>query len=106
VACPPLFKVALGQKTHYATSEAQAAALMAKSARASLQRFKGLGEMMPEELWRTTMDPTRRLLKQISIVDAARADAVFTTLMGENVASRKHFIESRAQHLEQDEIDI
>jgi glutathione S-transferase len=62
--------------------------------------------MMPEELWRTTMDPKRRLLKQISIVDAARADAVFTTLMGENVASRKLFIESHAQNLEQDEIDI
>ena len=61
---------------------------------------------MPEELWRTTMDPKRRMLKQISVLDAARADTVFTTLMGENVAPRKAFIENRAQHLEPDEIDI
>ncbi|KAJ1622325.1 DNA topoisomerase [Pavlovales sp. CCMP2436] len=65
VACPPLFKVAIGQTTHYATSEAQAMELNKRSKSATLQRFKGLGEMMPEELWRTTMDPKRRMLKQI-----------------------------------------
>jgi DNA gyrase subunit B len=62
--------------------------------------------MMPEELWRTTMDPQSRTLKQISVLDAQRADSVFVTLMGDNVASRKHFIESRAQQIEPDEIDI
>jgi len=106
VACPPLFKVAVGQRTVYATSDEEASVLLRQSPKATIQRFKGLGEMMPEELWRTTMDPKRRMLKQISVLDAARADTVFTTLMGENVAPRKAFIENRAQHLEPDEIDI
>lgn len=61
---------------------------------------------MPEELWRTTMDPKRRVLKRINVADAARAESVFTMLMGETVAPRKAFIESRAQQIEADEIDF
>ena len=63
-----------------------------------LQRYKGLGEMNPEELWETTMDPTRRVLKQVSIDDAADADRVFDILMGEDVSLRKSFIQSNAKH--------
>jgi len=106
VACPPLYRVAVGRRSYYCSSDAEADAITAKHPRASVQRFKGLGEMMAEELWRTTMDPARRTLKQISVLDAQRADEVFCTLMGENVASRKAFIEDHAQAIEVDEIDV
>ncbi|MDO8517874.1 MAG: DNA topoisomerase subunit B [bacterium] len=69
-----------------------------KSSKFRLQRYKGLGEMNPEELWETTMDPARRVLKQVSIGDAADADRVFDILMGEDVSMRKSFIQSNAKH--------
>lgn len=68
-----------------------------KSARVSIQRYKGLGEMNPEELWETTMNPATRILKQVTIDDAQEADRVFDTLMGEDVSSRKSFIQSNAK---------
>ncbi|MDO8564522.1 MAG: toprim domain-containing protein, partial [bacterium] len=68
----------------------------AKKLTVSIQRYKGLGEMNPEELWETTMDPARRILKQVSIGDAQEADKVFDILMGEDVPSRKSFIQSNA----------
>ncbi len=68
-----------------------------KKSKFRLQRYKGLGEMNPEELWETTMDPARRVLKQVSIDDAADADRVFDILMGEDVSSRKSFIQSNAK---------
>ncbi len=63
----------------------------------SIQRYKGLGEMNPEELWETTMNPERRVLKQVRIEDAIDADRVFDILMGEDVSSRKSFIQSNAK---------
>ncbi len=68
-----------------------------KRAKISIQRYKGLGEMNPEELWETTMDPARRVLKQVTIEDAQDADKIFEVLMGEDVASRKSFIQSNAK---------
>jgi DNA gyrase subunit B len=67
------------------------------SSKVRIQRYKGLGEMNPEELWETTMNPANRVLKQVSIEDAADADRVFDILMGEDVTSRKSFIQSNAK---------
>ena len=69
----------------------------AKKQKIHLQRYKGLGEMNADELWETTMDPARRVLKLVNIEDAADADSVFDILMGEDVSSRKSFIQSNAK---------
>jgi DNA gyrase subunit B len=68
-----------------------------KSGKIRIQRYKGLGEMNPDELWETTMDPKNRVLKQVDIEDAADADRIFEILMGEDVPSRKSFIQSNAR---------
>lgn len=71
-----------------------------------IQRFKGLGEMMPGELWSTTMDPSKRILKQVTIEDAVEADTIFSLLMGDNVENRRGFIRAHAESVDLDQIDF
>ena len=99
---PPLFKISAGKEARYAfTEEEREVAIKALSksrSNISIQRYKGLGEMNPEQLWDTTMNPANRMLKLINIADAEEADATFTMLMGDEVPPRKHFIQSNAKH--------
>lgn len=107
VAQPPLYKVSHGKKSNYAYSDEEKERIVKemgknangeeKQASAVIQRYKGLGEMNPEQLWETTMNPQNRILKQVGIADAHEADAVFAMLMGEEVPPRKKFIVTHAK---------
>lgn len=123
IAQPPLYKIQIGKQAHYVYKEEEKLQLLEKTKkeknavaasveseseesesvatteglRYSIQRFKGLGEMNPEQLWETTMDPATRIMKQITIEDAQRADEVFDILMGSEVAPRKRFIQVHAK---------
>ena len=108
IAYPPLFKVRHRGKVSYAYSDEELAKNIAEmnGAKPTTQRFKGLGEMMPAELWSTTMDPTTRLLKRVTVSDAAEADRVFSMLMGGDAAPRKEFINRHAGTLDWDALDL
>ena len=96
IAQPPLFRVQRGKDIRYAYNEAAKEEIIKKMGEASVQRYKGLGEMNPEQLWETTMNPENRVLKQVTIADAQEADKLFDVLMGSEVEPRKHFIQSHA----------
>jgi DNA gyrase subunit B len=99
VAMPPLYKIEYGKERKYVYTEGEKEEFTKSlgAVKLNVQRYKGLGEMNASELWETTLNPQNRLLKQITIEDAARADEAFTMLMGDEVPPRKRFIQSRAK---------
>ncbi len=97
IAQPPLYKIKMGKTIHYAYSDEEKRKVVGKEESGDIQRYKGLGEMNSDELWETTMDPTKRVLKQVSVDDGREADRIFDVLMGTDVPSRKSFIQSNAK---------
>ena len=98
VAQPPLFKLQKGQTVKYAYNDDEMKILSAEMPGAKVNRYKGLGEMNPDHLWETTMNPDNRVIVQIKIEDAERADEAFSILMGEQVEPRRQFIEKNAKY--------
>ena len=101
IAQPPLYKVTKNKKVNYVYSDEQLEKLFSEIGRdnASMQRYKGLGEMNPQQLWETTMDPDKRTLLQVSLEDAVEADKIFTILMGDQVEPRRNFIQQHAKEV-------
>lgn len=104
IALPPLYKIQIGKEIFYAYNDEEKEKFLKNLASQgknlaliSVQRYKGLGEMNPEQLWETTMNPTSRSLKQISVLDAQKADEIFNMLMGSEVPPRKRFIQTHAK---------
>jgi DNA gyrase subunit B len=109
-AMPPLYKITINKKSFYAYDEEARVRILeennitATTKSVSIQRYKGLGEMNPEQLWETTMNPETRMISQIHLGDAEEADRVFSMLMGEEVPPRREFIEANAEYV--DNLDV
>ncbi|XP_044478362.1 DNA gyrase subunit B, chloroplastic/mitochondrial-like [Mangifera indica] len=109
VGVPPFYKVEMGKQVHYCYDDAELKKLrssFSSNVSYNIQRFKGLGEMMPAQLWETTLDPQQRLLKQLVVEDAAEANVVFSSLMGARVDTRKELIQNSANLISLDQLDI
>jgi DNA gyrase subunit B len=101
IAQPPLYRIKKGKATHYVYSDVQLEQKLEEMGRqgAGIQRFKGLGEMNPDQLWDTTMDPDTRTLVKVMLENAMEADEIFTILMGDKVEPRRLFIEQHAREV-------
>lgn len=109
IACPPLYKLERGKNHFYCYSDRELQQKISEfpaNANYNIQRFKGLGEMMPQQLWDTTMNPETRMMKRVEIEDAAQADHIFTVLMGDRVAPRREFIETHGPRLNLTQLDV
>jgi len=109
IGCPPLYKLERGRSHFYCYSDRELQEKIRQfpaNANYNIQRFKGLGEMMPQQLWDTTMNPETRTMKKVEIEDAAEADRIFTVLMGDRVAPRREFIETYGPKLNLTDLDI
>ena len=101
IAQPPLFKISKGKRHEYAFSDEQRDQLIEEmGGSCDIQRYKGLGEMDPEQLWETTMDPATRTMLRVTLEDAMEADETFSILMGDKVEPRREFIEKNAKYVQ------
>jgi DNA gyrase subunit B len=102
IAQPPLYKIQIGKEIKYAYSDKEKNEILKKAPKEkiiNIQRYKGLGEMNPEELWETTMNPEKRVLIKVTIEDAEEAEKIFDILMGKEVLPRKQFIQTYAKEV-------
>jgi len=101
IAQPPLYRVKKGKYDRYIFNDDELEEVLGETGRegVNIQLYKGLGEMNPQQLWDTTMDPETRIIKQVNLEDAIEADEIFTTLMGEKVEPRRNFIREHAKQV-------